>query len=71
VSLTEVERVALKLSENERALLAAVLLESVPPDSLAHASDEVERREREMNEGAVIEITYDELLKRVQAERRG
>ena len=69
MSLADVERIALELSENERALLAATLLESVAPDSLEHRADEFERREREMDEGGVSEISYEELLKRVKAER--
>ena len=70
MSLADVEQIALKLSETDRALLAAALLDSVSPDCLQHAADESERREREMDEGRVSEITYEELLKRVDAERR-
>jgi hypothetical protein len=69
MSLADVERIALELSENERALLASTLLESVAPDSLDHRPDEFDRREREMGEGLAAEISYDELLKRVKAER--
>ena len=69
MSLAEVERIPLEPSENERGLLAASLLESVAPDPLDHPDDEFERREREMNEGTVDEINYDQLLKRVKAER--
>jgi hypothetical protein len=70
MSLSEVERIALKLSETERGLLAAALLETVAPDSLEHRADEFERREREMEDGTASEISYEELLKRVKAERR-
>ena len=69
MSLAEVERIALELSEKDRALLAATLLETVAPDSLIHRPDEFERRELEMNDGTVAEISYDELLKRVKSER--
>ena len=69
MSLADVEQIALKLSDTDRALLAAVLLESVAPDCLAHAADEAERREREIDQGQVNEISYEELLKRVEAER--
>jgi hypothetical protein len=51
MSLADVEQIALKLSDTDRALLAAVLLESVPPDCLAHAADETRRREREIDQG--------------------
>jgi hypothetical protein len=71
MSLAEVERIALELSEKDRTLLAATLLESVAPDVLEHRPDEFERREREMAEGTVEEISYEELLKRVKTERRG
>lgn len=69
MSLAEVERIALELSEKDRTLLAATLLESVAPEFLNHAQDEVERRERELETGTVAEISYEELLKRVNAER--
>ena len=69
MSLADVEPIALKLSEADRALLAAVLLDSVS-DSLDHGADEFERRERELNQGRVNEISHEELLKRVGAERR-
>ena len=70
MSLADVEQIALKLSETDRALLASVLLESVAPDCLEHCADECERRECEVNEGRVEEISREELLKRVNAERR-
>ena len=70
MSLADVEQIALKLSETDRALLASVLLESVAPDCLEHRADEFERRECEMHEGRVEEISREELLKRVNAERR-
>jgi hypothetical protein len=70
MSLADVEQIALKLSETDRALLASVLLESVAPECLHHAADEFERREREMDQGQVHEISYEELKKRVAAERR-
>ena len=70
MSLADVEQIALKLSETDRALLASTLLESVSPDLLNHADEEVERKEREMDEGRVSEISHEELIKRVNAERR-
>ena len=71
MSLAEVERIALELSEKDRTLLASTLLESVGVDFLEHPAEEFERREREMNEGTVAEISYEELLKRVKAEGGG
>jgi hypothetical protein len=70
MSLADVEQIALKLSESDRALLASVLLDSVSLDSLDHHQpDELERRERELDQGSVNEISYEELLKRIEAER--
>jgi hypothetical protein len=71
MSLADVEQIALKLSEVERALLAAVLLDSVGSNSFEHGPNEFERREREIDQGQVSEISHEELLKRVDAERRG
>jgi hypothetical protein len=70
MSLADVELIALKLPEADRAILASVLMESVAPDCLNHAGDEFERREHEMDQGGVSEISYEELRKRVEAERR-
>jgi len=70
MSLADVEQIALKLSETDRALLASVLLDSVAPDTLDHNADEFERRERELDQRDVSEISYEELRKRVEAERR-
>jgi hypothetical protein len=69
MSVADVEQIALKLSEKDRAHLAAVLLESVAADSLTVGDEEVERRERELESGEVSEISYEELVKRVAAER--
>ena len=70
MSLADVEQIALKLSEVDRGLLAAALLDSVASESLEYGDDEFERREREMDQGNVSEISHEELLKRVDAERR-
>ena len=70
MSFADVEQIALKLPETDRARLASVLLDSVSFDTLDHTEDEFERREREMNEGRVEEISREELVKRVNAERR-
>ena len=70
MSLADVERIALKLSEADRGLLAATLFDSVASDALDHSPDEFERREREMDQGNVSEIGHEELLKRIEAERR-
>jgi hypothetical protein len=70
MSRADLEQIALKLPEIDRALLAAALLETVGGDCLDQAADEAERRERELDNGEVTEISREELLKRVEAERR-
>jgi hypothetical protein len=57
----------MQLPLRERALLAADLWESVASDPLDYRVDEVEQREREMDGGALQEISYEELLRRVKA----
>jgi hypothetical protein len=69
MSLADVEQVALQLPEGDRARLAAVLLESVAVDCLEHDDREFQRRENELEQGRTAEISYEELLKRVKAER--
>lgn len=69
MSLADVEQIALKLSERDRALLALTLLESVGPIDLDHAPDEAERRNREIEDGTVAEISHEEFIGRVNAER--
>ncbi len=69
MSLAEVENAAMKLSDSERALLAASLWQSVSTDPMEHREDEFELREREIESGHVQEIGYDELIRRVKAER--
>jgi len=71
MSLADVEEIAMKLSENERVQLAGVLLDSVSDDFMKHRPDELEQRDRELEEGTVKEISYEELIRRVEAERRG
>ena len=70
MSVADVEQIAMKLSEKDRAHLAAALLESLAAHCLEHADDEAERRDRELDSGEVAEIGYDEFVKRVEAERR-
>ena len=69
MSLADVQQIALRLSDIDRAHLASVLLESVPPASLEQGHDEFERRERDFDQDQASEISRDELVKRVNAER--
>lgn len=70
MSLADVEQIALKLTERDRALLASVLLDSIATDSLDHDTQEFERREREITDGHVAEISHEELMKQVDLKRR-
>lgn len=69
MSLADVEQVALKLTESDRARLASILIDSIATDFVDRGSEEIDRREREMDEGAVAEISHEELFKRVAMER--
>ena len=71
MSLADVKQMAMKLSEVDRALLAAALLDSVASDYFEHSADEFERRERDLDQSESSEISHEELLRRVKAERRG
>jgi hypothetical protein len=69
MSLAEIEKHALALNENERARLAASLLETLPPD--AEISDEeVLQRDADLESGRAAEISHDEFARRVEQERR-
>ena len=70
MSLAEVEKQALALSEKERGLLAAALLETLPPPGTDVSDEEVWAREEEIESGQVQPISHEELLRRV-AEKRG
>ena len=54
MSLADVERIAMELSEPDRGRLAVVLLDSVASKALGHAADEADRREGEMEEGGLV-----------------
>jgi len=51
MKLAKVELEALALPEDERAFLAARLLETLPPPGADVSDEEVERRERELDSG--------------------
>lgn len=45
------------------------LVQHIAANSLNHPADELERREREMNDGEVAEISHEELMTRVESAR--
>ena len=64
VALTNIEENAMKLTDNERALLARKLLESLPPNySLDDEIEEAARRDAELEADPSMGMTQDELRK--------
>jgi len=69
MSLAEIEKEALALSEEERGRLAALLLETLPPPGTDVSDEEVWQREAEMESGRVQPISHEEFVRLVQQER--
>jgi hypothetical protein len=69
VSLKEIEREALALSERERAALVAALLDTLPDMGVDVLDAEVDQRDRDLDSGAVQSLSHEEFLRRVQTER--
>ena len=71
-TITEVEKLALDLPENQRAVLAAHLLRSLPP--VLHDEDEgiaeALRRDAELDADASLAIPLKELDQRIGRRRR-
>ena len=70
MSLAEVEKQALALSENERARLAAAVLETLLLPGTDVSDEEVWQREAGMESGRVQPISHEEFVRRVEQERR-
>ena len=70
MSLAEVEKQALALNENERARLAASLLETLPPPGAEISDEEVLQRDADLESGRAEEISHEEFVRRVEQERR-
>jgi hypothetical protein len=69
MTLAEVEKQALALSEKERIHLAAALLETLPPED-GVSDEEVLRRHADLESGRAEEISHTEFAQRVKRERR-
>ena len=71
-TITEVEKLALDLPENQRAILAAHLLGSLP--AVLHDTDEgiaeALRRDAELNANASSAISLKELDEQIELRRR-
>jgi hypothetical protein len=68
MSLAEVEKQALALSENERARLAASLLQTLSPE-VGISDEEVLQRDADLESGRAEEISHEEFVRRVEQER--
>ena len=69
VSLKEIEREALALSEGDRTALVAALLDTLPDAGSDVSDEELIKRERELDSGAVEPLSHEEFVRRVQSER--
>ena len=65
VTLIEIQRHADQLSEEDRLGLAAHLLASDRGAPLGPDDTEIDRRDQEMDSGAVIPLTHSEFLRQV------
>ncbi|HRQ89120.1 MAG TPA: hypothetical protein PLA50_09995 [Bacteroidia bacterium] len=64
-NLIDVRLAADGLTEEERAGLAAHLLASLPSAPAGADDDEADSRDREMDEGAVATLSYEQFLDQV------
>lgn len=65
VGLADIQKQAKELSEEDRKGLVAYLLHEMSGLPSGPDDEEVERREAEMDSGAVTPITHDEFLTQV------
>ena len=69
--IAEVEKLALSLSDNERAQLADRLIESLPENFIDELElEEARRRSREMDEDPSKVLTHDEFFKFFEDRRK-
>jgi putative addiction module component (TIGR02574 family) len=69
--ITEAEKLALSLPEQERARLADRLIASLPPDFIDQDEiDEALRRSREMDEDPSKVVTHEEFFKFFEDRRK-
>ena len=69
MSLAELQKEALDLPENERALLAVSLLETLSPLEPEVSDEETMQRDAELESGRAKEISHQEFIRRVESER--
>ena len=69
MTIAELEKEALALTENERARLAVSLLETLPAPHAEVSDDEVLKRDADLESGKATEISHEEFIRRVEGER--
>jgi hypothetical protein len=65
----EIEKQAIALAEPERVDLVCKLLDTLPPPGTDVSDEEVARRDAELDNGEVEELSHDEFVRRVKKER--
>jgi hypothetical protein len=71
MSLSEIEKEAVALSESERAELVRKLLDTLALPNVDVSDEEVAVRDRELEGGSVKPISHAEFVRGVEKERRG
>ncbi len=69
MKLQDVERESFGLSEQERATLVLSLMDTLAAPGTGVSDEEVDRRDTEMESGAVQPLLHEEFVRRVQEER--
>jgi hypothetical protein len=69
MSLAELQKEALDLPENERALLAVSLLGTLAPLEPEISDEEIMQRDADLESGRTKEISQEEFIRRVESER--
>jgi putative addiction module component (TIGR02574 family) len=69
MEFAKIQREALTLSDHDRASLAALLLETLPPPGMDISDEEVDRREEDLESGRVTAISHEEFVRGVRQER--
>ena len=65
-NLLDIQQQADRLSEEERAGLAAHLLSSISRTFLGADDDEIDRRDRDLDSGQVVAISHEEFIRQVR-----
>jgi len=69
MKLEEIEKEAIALAEHERINLVCRLLDTLPPPRTDVSDEEVARRNAEVDNGEVEEMSHNEFVRRVKRER--